>query len=73
MADVAGTAVIVGAGPGLGSALARRFARAGMKVAVARRNAGELAGLTKELGAGVARRMPATRSTSRRCRSSSPR
>jgi NAD(P)-dependent dehydrogenase (short-subunit alcohol dehydrogenase family) len=50
MADVAGTAVIVGAGPGLGSALARRFARAGMKVAVARRNAGELESLTKELG-----------------------
>ena len=44
------TAVIVGAGPGLGSALARRFARAGMKVAVARRNAGKLASLLSELG-----------------------
>jgi NAD(P)-dependent dehydrogenase (short-subunit alcohol dehydrogenase family) len=44
------TAVIVGAGPGLGSALARRFARAGMKVAVARRSADQLAPLVKELG-----------------------
>ena len=51
MAESPGTAVVVGAGPGLGSALARRFARAGMKVAVVRRNAGELASLTKELGA----------------------
>jgi len=53
MAEGAGTAVVVGVGPGLGSALARRFARAGMKVAVARRNAGELASLTKELGSGA--------------------
>src|SRR5262245_9278265 len=53
MADNPGTAIVVGAGPGLGSALARRFARAGMKVAVARRNAGELASLAKELGAGA--------------------
>ena len=44
------TAVIVGAGPGLGAALARRFARAGMKVAVARRDAGKLASLLDELG-----------------------
>ncbi len=44
------TAVIVGAGPGLGAALARRFARAGMKVAVARRSADKLAPLIKELG-----------------------
>ena len=43
-------AIIVGAGPGLGSGLARRFARAGMKVAVARRNADKLAALIKELG-----------------------
>jgi NAD(P)-dependent dehydrogenase (short-subunit alcohol dehydrogenase family) len=53
MADNAGTAIVVGTGPGLGSALVRRFARAGMKVAAARRNAGELEGLTKELGAAV--------------------
>ena len=43
-------AVVVGAGPGLGSALARRFARAGMKVAVARRGADKLAPLIQELG-----------------------
>ena len=44
------TAIIVGVGPGLGAALARRFSRAGMKVAVARRNAEALEPLTKELG-----------------------
>lgn len=43
-------AVVTGAGPGLGSALARRFATAGMTVAVARRKAGELAGLAEEIG-----------------------
>ncbi len=47
------TAVIVGAGPGLGAALARRFARAGMNVAAARRNPDKLAALVKELGAQV--------------------
>ncbi len=46
---MSGTAVIVGAGSGLGAALARRFARAGMKVAAARRNAGKLAPLVAEL------------------------
>ena len=53
MADNSGTAVVIGAGPGLGSALVRRFVRAGMKVAAARRDAGELGPLVKELGAGV--------------------
>ncbi len=43
-------AVIVGAGPGLGSALARRFAAAGMAVAVARRRAAELKDLAEETG-----------------------
>ncbi|MEE8500283.1 MAG: SDR family NAD(P)-dependent oxidoreductase [Kiloniellales bacterium] len=43
-------AVVVGAGPGLGSALARRFAAAGMAVAVARRRVDELAGLAEETG-----------------------
>ncbi len=43
-------AVVVGVGPGLGSAVARRFAAAGMKVAVARRRAEELAGLAGEIG-----------------------
>ncbi|MDH3287406.1 MAG: SDR family NAD(P)-dependent oxidoreductase [Betaproteobacteria bacterium] len=53
MADNNDTAVVVGAGPGLGSALVRRFARAGMKVAAARRDAGQLDGLVKESGAAV--------------------
>jgi len=44
-------AVVVGAGPGLGAALARRFARAGMRVAVARRDASALASLLAALGA----------------------
>lgn len=43
------TAVIVGAGPGLGSALARRFAQAGMRMAVARRNVDSLASLLTDL------------------------
>lgn len=53
MADNSGTAIVIGAGPGLGSALVRRFARAGMKVAAARRDAGALGPLGKELGAAV--------------------
>ncbi len=43
-------AVVVGVGPGLGSAVARRFAAAGLAVAVARRRAEELAGLAAEIG-----------------------
>jgi len=43
-------AVVVGAGPGLGAALARRFAAGGCKVAVARRRADDLAGLAEEIG-----------------------
>ena len=43
--------MIVGAGSGLGAALARRFARAGMKVALARRSADKLAPLLAEIGA----------------------
>ncbi|MHA1601119.1 MAG: SDR family NAD(P)-dependent oxidoreductase, partial [Alphaproteobacteria bacterium] len=43
-------AIVVGAGPGLGSALARRFAEAGMAVAVARRNGGTLSELATEIG-----------------------
>lgn len=46
-----GVALIVGTGPGLGSALARRFAQAGMAVAVVARNAEKLDGLVKELSA----------------------
>ncbi len=43
-------AVVVGVGPGLGSAVARRFAAAGMAVAVARRNPECLAELAGEIG-----------------------
>ncbi|MFQ5773376.1 MAG: SDR family NAD(P)-dependent oxidoreductase [Kiloniellaceae bacterium] len=43
-------AVVVGAGPGLGAALARRFAEAGMALAVARRNADRLDALATEIG-----------------------
>ena len=46
-------AVVVGVGPGLGSALVRRFASAGLKVAAARRNAGQLDALAKECGSAV--------------------
>jgi NAD(P)-dependent dehydrogenase (short-subunit alcohol dehydrogenase family) len=46
----AGTAIVVGVGPGLGAALARRFARADMNVAVAARKSEKLAGLVNELG-----------------------
>ena len=45
------TALVVGVGPGLGSALARRFARAGMNVAVAARNGEKLGALCEELQA----------------------
>jgi len=48
------TAVVVGTGPGLGAALARRFARDGMNVAMAARNTDKLTGLVAEL-AGKAR------------------
>ncbi len=43
-------AVVVGVGPGLGAAVARRFAAAGFAVAVARRRPEELAGLAGEIG-----------------------
>lgn len=45
-------AVVVGVGPGLGSALARRFARAGMSVAVAARHPDRLQSLAEDLSAG---------------------
>jgi len=44
-------ALIVGAGSGLSAALARLFAREGMEVALAARNAGKLAALCAETGA----------------------
>ncbi len=43
-------AVVVGAGPGLGAALARRFAAGGFSVAVARRRRDDIAGLAEEVG-----------------------
>lgn len=46
-----GVALIVGAGPGLGSALARRFARAGMDIAIIARDGVRLDGLVPELQA----------------------
>lgn len=48
------TAIVVGTGPGLGTALARRFAQDGMNVAMAARNTDKLADLVAEL-AGRAR------------------
>jgi NAD(P)-dependent dehydrogenase (short-subunit alcohol dehydrogenase family) len=48
---VADTALIVGAGSGLSASLARLFAKEGMRVAVAARNAGKLAALAKETAA----------------------
>jgi len=45
-----GVAVVLGAGPGLGSAIARRFAAAGLTVAVARRQAEALDPLAAEIG-----------------------
>ncbi len=52
-------AVVVGVGPGLGAALARRFAKAGMRVAVAARQRERLEPLGKEIG-GVAYACDAT-------------
>jgi NAD(P)-dependent dehydrogenase (short-subunit alcohol dehydrogenase family) len=45
------TALIVGVGSGLSASLARTFAKAGMKVALAARRAANLATLTQETGA----------------------
>jgi NAD(P)-dependent dehydrogenase (short-subunit alcohol dehydrogenase family) len=46
---MSGTVVIVGAGPGLGLAIARRFARDGSSVALVARNGQRLAGMVEEL------------------------
>lgn len=45
------SALIVGTGPGLSASLARLFARQGLRVAVAARNADKLAPLAEETGA----------------------
>ncbi len=51
MADQAyRTALIVGVGSGLSASIARTFAKAGMKVALAARRAAELGPLAKEVG-----------------------
>ncbi|HJQ64666.1 MAG TPA: SDR family NAD(P)-dependent oxidoreductase [Burkholderiales bacterium] len=50
MADLE-VAVVVGAGPGLGAAIARRLVTVGMRVAVARRDAAALTALLTSLGA----------------------
>src|SRR5882724_12707558 len=47
------SALIVGTGPGLSASLARLFARQGLTVSVAARQADKLAQLAKETGAGV--------------------
>jgi NAD(P)-dependent dehydrogenase (short-subunit alcohol dehydrogenase family) len=47
----AGTALIVGAGHGLSAALARQFAAAGMRVALAARDTAKLADLARQTGA----------------------
>jgi len=44
------TALIVGVGAGLSASVARIFAKAGMKVALAARRAGDLAPLAKDIG-----------------------
>jgi NAD(P)-dependent dehydrogenase (short-subunit alcohol dehydrogenase family) len=44
------TALIVGVGGGLSASVARSFAKAGMKIALASRRVTELAGLAKEVG-----------------------
>ncbi len=46
-------ALIVGAGDGLSASIARRFARAGLRIALAARNASKLSALGKEIGGGV--------------------
>jgi NAD(P)-dependent dehydrogenase (short-subunit alcohol dehydrogenase family) len=43
-------ALVVGAGPGLGAALARRFAEGGYRVAVARRRTDDVTDLAEEIG-----------------------
>ena len=50
MKEELGSAVIVGAGPGLGAALARRAAREGLTVFMSSRNETRLQALAKEIG-----------------------
>ena len=60
-----GTCIIVGVGPGLGASLARRFASAGHKVAVAARNVDKLASIVGDItGAGGTAKAYASDTTS---------
>jgi short-subunit dehydrogenase len=45
----AGTAAVIGVGPGIGLAVARRFAKAGMDIALVARSAGKLEGYRNSL------------------------
>src|SRR5262245_46506619 len=56
MVDKCDTAIIVGAGPGLGAALARRFSRAGLHVAMPLRNPARV----QALAAGMVGAVPRT-------------
>jgi len=53
MADEKQLALIVGAGSGLSASIARAFARAGMKIALAARGIDDLGALATEVGAGT--------------------
>jgi NAD(P)-dependent dehydrogenase (short-subunit alcohol dehydrogenase family) len=58
MNSTAKVALVVGAGDSLGSAIARRFAREGFTVCVARRNANLLQGLVDEISAAGGQAIP---------------
>jgi short-subunit dehydrogenase len=51
MAEIYQSALIVGAGSGLSASVARAFAKAGMKIALAARSTDDLAALAQEIGA----------------------
>jgi NAD(P)-dependent dehydrogenase (short-subunit alcohol dehydrogenase family) len=51
MAETYQSALIVGAGSGLSTSIARAFAQAGMKIALAARSTDDLAALAQEIGA----------------------
>ena len=51
-------AAVLGVGPGLGAAIARRFAREGFAVALMARNEDGLSGIRQEIEAGGAKALP---------------
>jgi short-subunit dehydrogenase len=66
--------VIIGAGPNLGAAVARRFGREGMPVGLISRDAGKLEALAGELAAAGLQGTSSARSrcsSTRRCRHAS--